>query len=86
MLHVAIARASGNIVLTHIVQSLLEMHATELHIVDPTSSLAEIRARDHHFHQLVVSAIADHDASAARIAMADHLTVARSTIEARLTQ
>jgi len=86
MLHVAIARASGNIVLTHIVQSLLEMHATELHIVDPTSSLAEIRARDHHFHQLVVSAIADHDAPAARIAMADHLTVARSTIEARLTQ
>jgi GntR family transcriptional regulator, transcriptional repressor for pyruvate dehydrogenase complex len=85
-LHVGIAQASGNIVLTHIVQSLLEMHATELHIVDPHSSLSEIRARDHHFHQLVVAAIAEHDESAARDAMTEHLTVARSTIELRVVQ
>lgn len=85
-LHVAIARASGNVVLTHVVQSLLEMHSIELHVVDLNSSLAEIRARDHHFHQLVVSAIAEHDAPGARDAMAEHLTVARSTIEVRLAQ
>jgi len=85
-LHVGIAQTSGNIVLTHIVQSLLEMHATELHIVDPNSSLSEIRARDHRFHQLVVAAIAEHDESAARDAMTEHLTVARSTIELRVAQ
>jgi GntR family transcriptional repressor for pyruvate dehydrogenase complex len=85
-LHVVIARASGNIVLMHVVQSLLEMHATELHVVDPNCTLAEIRARDHHFHQLVVSAIADHDESAARDAMTEHLAVARSTIEVRVAQ
>jgi len=83
-LHVTIAESSGNIVLTHVVQSLLEMHATELHIVDPNSTLAEIRARDHNFHQLVVSAIANQDEAAARDAMTEHLTVARSTIEVRV--
>jgi len=85
-LHAGIAQASGNVVLTHIVQSLLEMHAMELHIVDPNSTLAEIRARDHHFHHLVVAAIANHDESAARDAMTEHLTVARSTLEMPVAQ
>jgi GntR family transcriptional repressor for pyruvate dehydrogenase complex len=83
-LHVAIARASGNIVLTHVVESLLEMHSTELHVVDPNSTLAEIRARDHQYHRLVVEAIGAHDSQAARDAMFKHLQVARSTIEHRV--
>jgi GntR family transcriptional regulator, transcriptional repressor for pyruvate dehydrogenase complex len=83
-LHVAIARASGNLVLTHVVESLLEMHSTELHVVDPNSTLAEIRARDHQYHQLVVDAIAARDGREARDAMFKHLQVARSTIEDRV--
>src|SRR5215216_2140553 len=57
-LHVAIAKASGNLVLAHVVESLLEMYSTELHLVDPKSTLAEVRARDHRHHQLVIGAIA----------------------------
>jgi GntR family transcriptional regulator, transcriptional repressor for pyruvate dehydrogenase complex len=79
-LHTAIARASGNLVLAQIVESLLEMHSIELHIVDPTSSLAEIRARDHHFHHLIVNAIASGNGAAARHAMDQHLNGARSTL------
>jgi GntR family transcriptional regulator, transcriptional repressor for pyruvate dehydrogenase complex len=85
-LHVAIARASGNLVLTHVVESLLEMHSTELHVVDPNSSLAEIRARDHRYHQLVVGAIAERNAQAAREAMTTHLERARSSIEHRVAK
>jgi GntR family transcriptional repressor for pyruvate dehydrogenase complex len=82
-LHVAIARASGNLVLAHVIESLLEMYSTELHLVDPNSSLAEIRARDHRHHQLVIGAIAAADGPAAREAMAKHLSVARASIELR---
>jgi GntR family transcriptional repressor for pyruvate dehydrogenase complex len=82
-LHVAIAKASGNLVLAHVVESLLEMYSTELHLVDPKSTLAEVRARDHRHHQLVIGAIAAADAPAAREAMARHLTVARASIEHR---
>src|SRR5687768_16344928 len=84
-LHTAIARASGNEVLTHIVQSLLEMYSTELHVVDPNSKLAEIRARDHARHRLVVSAIAARDGKTAYQAMAGHIESARETIEYRVT-
>jgi GntR family transcriptional regulator, transcriptional repressor for pyruvate dehydrogenase complex len=82
-LHVAIAKASGNLVLAHVVESLLEMYSTELHLVDPKSSLAEIRARDHRHHQLVIGAIAAADAAAARDEMAKHLSGARASIELR---
>jgi GntR family transcriptional repressor for pyruvate dehydrogenase complex len=82
-LHVAIAKASGNLVLAHIVESLLEMYSTELHLVDPKSSLAEVRARDHRHHQLVIGAIAAADRPGAREAMTKHLSVARQSIEHR---
>ncbi len=84
-LHTAIARASGNVVLLNVVQSLLEMYSTELHVVDPNSSLAEIRARDHARHRLVVSAIAAGDGKTAFQAMAGHIESARETIEFRVT-
>jgi DNA-binding GntR family transcriptional regulator len=56
------------------------MHSVELHLVDPNSSLAEIRARDHYFHQLIVDAIAARNGAAARNAMEQHLNRARSTL------
>jgi GntR family transcriptional repressor for pyruvate dehydrogenase complex len=83
-LHAGIARASGNIVLSHVVESLLEMYSTELHLVDPNSTLAEIRARDHRNHQLVIEAIAAADGPAAYEAMVQHLEIARSSIEYRV--
>jgi GntR family transcriptional repressor for pyruvate dehydrogenase complex len=83
-LHAGIARASGNLVLTHVVESLLEMYSTELHLVDPNSTLAEIRARDHRNHQLVIEAIAAADGPAAYEAMVQHLEIARSSIEYRV--
>jgi GntR family transcriptional repressor for pyruvate dehydrogenase complex len=82
-LHVAIAKSSGNLVLAHIVESLLEMYTEELHLVDPNSTLAEVRARDHRHHQLVIGAIASANAAAAREAMAQHLTVAQASIAHR---
>jgi GntR family transcriptional repressor for pyruvate dehydrogenase complex len=82
-LHLAIAKASGNLVLAHIVESLLEMYSFELHVVDPNSTLAEVRARDHRHHQLVIGAVAAADGPAAREAMTKHLSVARSSIEHR---
>jgi DNA-binding GntR family transcriptional regulator len=71
-------------VLSHVVESLLEMYSTELHLVDPNSTLAEIRARDHRNHQLVIEAIAAADGPAAYEAMVQHLEIARSSIEYRV--
>lgn len=82
--HAAIARASGNLVLANVVESLLELYSTELHLVDPTRTLVEIRARDHQRHTLVVDAIRDGDAARAREAMAEHISAARSTVTPRL--
>jgi GntR family transcriptional repressor for pyruvate dehydrogenase complex len=82
--HSAIARASGNLVLAHVVESLIELYSTELHLVDPNNSLAEIRARDHRNHTLIVTAIAEHDGPQAREAMLRHIQVARSTVTPRL--
>lgn len=84
-LHTAIARASGNEVLTHVVQTLLEMYSSELNLVDPESSFAEIRARDHARHKVVVSAIAAGDGKTAYQAMAGHIESARETVESRIT-
>jgi DNA-binding GntR family transcriptional regulator len=76
----AIARASGNLVLAHVVESLIELYSTELHVVDPTSALAEIRGRDHRNHQLIVEAIRDRDGTRAREAMVRHIEAARGTV------
>jgi GntR family transcriptional repressor for pyruvate dehydrogenase complex len=78
--HTAIARASGNLVLAHVVESLIELYSTELHQVDPTSALAEIRGRDHRNHQLIFEAIRDGDGPRAQEAMVRHIEVARGTV------
>lgn len=84
-LHMAIARLSGNTVLMHVVESLVEIYSAELHLVDPSRTLVEIRARDHDNHQRVVAAIETGDGPAAAAAMHHHIDVARSTVTPRLT-
>lgn len=84
LIHSAIARASGNLVLAHVVESLIELYSAELHLVDPNHSLVEIRARDHARHRLIFSAIEAHDADAAFAAMSDHLLTARGTVTPKL--
>jgi GntR family transcriptional repressor for pyruvate dehydrogenase complex len=85
-LHAAIARASGNLVLTHVVESLLEMYSTELHLTDPRTGFAVTRARDHHHHHLVIDAVARHDSASAIAAMTEHIEVARGTVVAQVTE
>ncbi len=84
LIHSAIARASGNLVLAHVVESLIELYSAELHLVDPKHTLVEIRARDHANHRLVLSAIEAGDGSAAFTAMSNHLLTARGTVTPRL--
>jgi GntR family transcriptional repressor for pyruvate dehydrogenase complex len=83
--HAAIARMSGNLVLTHVVESLLEMYSTELHLTDPGSGFAVTRERDHHHHHQIIEAIAVRDEAAASAAMGEHIQVARSTVVAQVS-
>lgn len=82
--HTAIGRAAGNLVLAHIVESLIELYSAELHLVDPNNSLVDIRARDHAWHRAVVNAIEARDGEAAFKAMNDHLFIARGTVTPKL--
>lgn len=84
-LHMVIARLAGNTVLMHVVESLVEIYSAELHLVDPSRTLVEIRVRDHENHQRVVAAIEAGDGPAAAAAMHRHIDVARSTVAPRLT-
>ena len=67
--HCAIARASDNLVLAQIVESLIELYSSELHTVDPTRSLEEVRAGDHGHHVDIVAAIRQRDGDGAHAAM-----------------
>lgn len=84
LIHTAIARASGNLVLAHVVESLIELYSAELHLFDPLYSLVEIRARDHAWHRRVLSAIEARDGGGAFAAMSDHLLTARGTVAPKL--
>ena len=82
--HMTIARMAGNTVLMHVVESLVEIYSAELHLVDPSRTLVEIRARDHENHRRVVAAIEVADGPAAAAAMRHHIDVARGTLAPRL--
>ena len=84
--HAAIARGAGNLVLAQIVESLIELYSSELHVVDPARSLEEVRAGDHRDHALIAAAIRDRDRDRAREVMHRHLVTARSRVESRLVQ
>ena len=82
--HTAIARAAGNLVLAQIVESLLELYSSELHAVDPTRALEDVRASDHRDHVQIAAAIRDRTGQQAREAMVLHLETARGRLESRL--
>lgn len=84
--HCAIARASGNLVLAQIVESLIELYSSELHSVDPTRSLEDVRSGDHGHHVQIAAAIRQREIDGARRAMKGHLEYARSRVERRLAQ
>ncbi len=82
--HTAIGRMSRNLVLTQIVQLMVELYSTELERVDPTHTLEEVRLRDHRAHLRIADAIEQRRSELAREAMIEHLTIARSAVEDRI--
>lgn len=82
--HTIIARASGNLVLAQIIESLIELYSVELDLVDPNLALVDGRAADNAVHQEIYRALAASDGAAARAAMERHLRVARASVVERL--
>lgn len=82
--HRAIARASGNVVLAETVETLIELHAHELHVVDPDGAFQHRRERDHPDHVRIHEALAGGDGIAAGALMRAHLALARAGVVARL--
>lgn len=83
--HTIIARASGNLVLAQIIESLIELYSFELDLVDPNLALVDGRAADHAVHQEIYDALATRNAAAARAAMERHLQAAQHSVSERLT-
>lgn len=83
--HTTIARASGNLVLAQIIESLIELYSVELDLVDPDLMMGDGRTADNLVHQEIYEGLASGDAVAARAAMERHLCAARATVLARLT-
>ncbi len=82
--HTLIARASGNLVLSQIIESLIELYSVELDQVDPNLQLVDGRAADNAVHQEIYAALATGDGSAAHDAMARHLQSAFASVSDRL--
>lgn len=82
--HTLIARASGNLVLAQIIESLIELYSVELDQVDPNLQLVDGRAADNAVHQEIYTAIATGNGRAAYDAMSGHLQTARQAISRRL--
>jgi GntR family transcriptional repressor for pyruvate dehydrogenase complex len=82
--HTAIGRASGNLVLAQIVESLAELYSTELHVIDPDRALEEVRTADHRDHFDILAAIRDRDGERAQVAMRRHLDDVRARLGRRL--
>lgn len=79
--HRAIARRSGHSVLGQFIDSLLEIYATEQHMI---AYLHGSRAQDHAQHVEIFEALQRRSGSAARRAMEDHLTEVTRTIREKL--
>ena len=83
--HTIIARASGNLVLSQIIESLIELYSVELDLVDPNLALVDGRTADNAVHQEIYAALAAADSTAARDAMERHLQAARLSVSTRLS-
>lgn len=79
-----IARASGNLVLAQIIESLIELYSVELDLVDPNLALVDGRAADNAVHREIYEGLAAHDGATARAAMERHLQAARASVSERL--
>lgn len=82
--HTMIARASGNLVLAQIIESLIELYSVELDLVDPNLALVDGRAADNAVHREIYEGLAAHDGATARAAMERHLQAARASVSERL--
>lgn len=78
--HTAIARASGNLVLAQIVESLISLYSLELHVIDPRGTLEEIRVRDHAAHERLFEKLLLNDGNGARAIMHEHIDTSRSRL------
>lgn len=81
--HSAIARASGNRVLTQILESIVELYNREqLAILE----IFNARVRDYRDHVLIFGAIRDREPDLAARRMTKHLQSVRSVVEERISE
>lgn len=78
--HTLIARASGNLVLAQIIESLIELYSVELDHVDPNLMLVDGRAADNAMHQEIYATLAAGNERAAYNAMSRHLQAAFASV------
>ncbi len=83
--HTLVARASGNLVLAQIIESLIELYSVELDQVDPNLLLVDGRTQDNAVHREIYAALATGDGQAAYDAMSRHLQAAVEAVSIRLT-
>lgn len=83
--HTLVARASGNLVLAQIIESLIELYSVELDQVDPNLLLVDGRTQDNAVHREIYTALATGDGQAAYDAMSRHLQAAVEAVSIRLT-
>lgn len=81
--HLAIARCTGNVVLAHIMESLIELYSYEQFTI---ISLFNARFQDHEEHRAIFGAIRDRDPAQAHDVMAAHLGHVKGIVEARLRE
>jgi GntR family transcriptional repressor for pyruvate dehydrogenase complex len=82
--HTIIARASGNLVLAQIIESLIDLYSVELDLVDPNLALVDGRTADNLVHHEIYDALAAADGATARDAMERHLQAAQTSVSLRL--
>jgi len=81
--HTAIARASDNQILAHMLESIVEVYDSEQFAI---LALFNARVSDHQDHLGILEAIRDHDAAVARKRMTKHISRVRSVIAKRLQE
>ncbi len=81
--HTIIARASGNLVLAQIIESLIELYSVQLDLVDPNLALVDGRTA---VHRQIYDGLRIRDGVAARAAMERHLQAARTSVFDRLAR
>lgn len=81
--HLAIAQCSGNIVLAHIMESLIDLYSHEQLVI---LALYNARTQDHQEHRAIFDAIRSRDPQRARVSMEQHLKGVKAIVAARLAE